>query len=466
MTSSAEDLRARAGWSGAAGSSRADLLRHISAFISPNSMIPAARLKSLLESARQAQVKDCLYHTSSRPISYLIPNHSCPRSAFPLQTVRVLADHNDEVWLVQYSPSGRFLASASADGLIMIYGTSHYEVVLRLNQRTPEEKRRDHKEGRTRGITYMSFSPDDHTLMTCSQNNVISHWDLSTGQIMNQISQAHDEPISSVCWLPKPNSGFVSGGMDKKIHLYGDKGDVLHTWEVGRIYDAQVSHDGKYLVAICTECGVYVFDLSTKERIAMIKLDHELTSLSISKDSKRILLSCSPTMQRSRHGVQPPKSQAMEVQEWSFPNLVHLKTVRGQRQGEFVIKSCYGGHSEQFIMSGSEDSDVYLWHRKSGTLLERISGHTRSVGAVHWSPVADQWASASDDGTVRIWACEDDAPETMIMPAIVPDYTNGSYSQAHQVTASNGANNSNGNGNGNPAIFGLASGNNVLSREL
>lgn len=427
MTNSPEDLKVRAQWSGSLGGSRLSLLRTISSFISPNSMLPEARLTTLLESARQIQEEKCLYHTSSTPISYLIPEHSCPRSVFPLYTSHVLREHSDEVWHVQYSCNGHYLASIGADGLIVIYDASTMRPIHQLNRRTPEEIRRDEKAGLRRGVTYMSFSPDESTLMTCSQDNVIVHWDVATGHTLNQISQTHGkEPVTSASWLPDPDTGFVSGGMDNKINLYDDKGGIIYTWATSRISDFKITNDGKYIVAIGTDCGVYIYDINTKARIASMVLDFALTSVSLSNDSKRMLLSCSPKPPKGRSSA-AQKPQAMEVQEWSIPDLQLLRQCKGQKQGEFVIRSCYAGYAEQFIMSGSEDSDVYLWHRLSGTLLERISGHTRSVGAVSWNPAADQWASASDDKTVRIWSV-----------------ASGTDQETDDLSASQGANGHNG----------------------
>lgn len=54
------------------------------------------------------------------------------------------------------------------------------------------------------------------------------------------------------------------------------------------------------------------------------------------------------------------------------------------------------------------DASIYIYHRTSGKLLERLSGHGEgTVNAVAWHPkLPSLLASCSDDGTVRIWQPE------------------------------------------------------------
>jgi WD40 repeat protein len=90
-------------------------------------------------------------------------------------------------------------------------------------------------------------------------------------------------------------------------------------------------------------------------------------------------------------------------------------------QQRFVLRSCFGGVEERFILGGSEDGDVCIWNRSSPIilkvlesslclikknspfdfhfhLLQKLTGHISSVNAVSWNPVNPfQFASASDD---------------------------------------------------------------------
>lgn len=52
----------------------------------------------------------------------------------------------------------------------------------------------------------------------------------------------------------------------------------------------------------------------------------------------------------------------------------------------------------------STDHKVYIWHKRSELPIAELTGHTRTVNCVSWNPVLPGlMASASDDGTVRVW---------------------------------------------------------------
>ena len=55
------------------------------------------------------------------------------------------------------------------------------------------------------------------------------------------------------------------------------------------------------------------------------------------------------------------------------------------------------------LASASDDGTVKLWHADTGQELQKLEGHTDAVGAVAFSPNGSLLVSASGDRTVRLW---------------------------------------------------------------
>jgi WD repeat-containing protein 26 len=135
MISTAEDLKSRTGWDGKSGKSRSNVLASIEGipcivyhslleFVSSTAMVPAHRLVTLLQQAKDFQIRKCLFHLrfSDGPHS-LLTDHSCDSNAFPSATVKVLTGHTDEVWDIKFSHDGTRLASSSKDNCVIIWDT-------------------------------------------------------------------------------------------------------------------------------------------------------------------------------------------------------------------------------------------------------------------------------------------------------------------------------------------------------
>lgn len=131
--------------------------------ISPSVMIPEHRLAALLDQLKQNQISKCLYHNSSTSPS-LFSDHMCDRSQFPLRTVLELSHNAGEVWFIEFSHNGRRLATSGQDSAVVIYDTSTFHVRLTLT---------DH----TDCVAYVTWSPDDSKLITCSHDHKARVWD-------------------------------------------------------------------------------------------------------------------------------------------------------------------------------------------------------------------------------------------------------------------------------------------------
>jgi WD repeat-containing protein 26 len=147
MCTNPEDLRQRAGWDGAAGLSRRQLLDDLHRvlfypyftcllfivlcpldYIPPSVMIPNQRFSTLLQQAHLHQLQRCIYHNipaNATPLS-LYADHQCDNSAFPRINTTILTGHADEVWHLDWSHGGDFLASASKDRTAIIWRVGVY----------------------------------------------------------------------------------------------------------------------------------------------------------------------------------------------------------------------------------------------------------------------------------------------------------------------------------------------------
>ncbi|EKD13335.1 WD domain-containing protein [Drepanopeziza brunnea f. sp. 'multigermtubi' MB_m1] len=378
MCQSTEDLKNKAAWDGAEGSSRHQLLSKLSRFMSPSVMLPEHRLAVLLHQVKENQIGACLYHNTSASPS-LYQDHNCDRNQFPLHTVMELDQHSGEVWQVKFSNDGERLASCGKDGTCIIYAVGTFDVIQCLAKSES-------------GIASFAWSPDDSMIVTCSTDQTAVLWDTHTGQILKQLPR-FGEPASSCVWAPDGQS-FVTGCLDRERNLcqWSLHGELIYDWgQPHRIQDLAVSPNGHYLVAMDHETHIHVYNFVTRELEYEIDMKANMSSVSISQNSRYLLVNKTDGEARMI---------ALDTRE------TYRSFKSGAKGGNFVIRATYGGANESFVIFGSEEGSVYIYHKETGQLIEKLEGHGKaSCNAVSWNPAnPSMFATAGDDAKVRIWA--------------------------------------------------------------
>ncbi|KAK7203317.1 WD40-repeat-containing domain protein [Myxozyma melibiosi] len=377
MCSSADDIRQLAHWSGVDGDSRQELLANLQDHISPVIMIPDHRLATLLGQAAAYQELKCTYHNYAGRLS-LYTDHICPRSELPTVTSQILSDHIGEVWFIAFSNDGTKLASASKDLTVIIWDIKTFEKIQVLKGHA------DH------GVTSLAWSPDDQILITCGYDRCVKLWDVTTYECLETLD--FQESVTSCAWASSGDE-FLTGSLDmaKAISVYSATGRELHRLSGFRVYDLALTPDGKKIVAICNENRLRIYSRADYKLIAEIQLQAIMTCVTISKDSRYALVNIS----------------AKEIHLWDIEKIQLVRKCVGQQQKDFIIRSCFGGVADNFLVSGSDDANVYIWRRQDGMLIDVLPGHSKGVNSVAWNPVDQHmFASASDDNTIRIWTSD------------------------------------------------------------
>jgi WD repeat-containing protein 26 len=154
-------------------------------------------------------------------------------------------------------------------------------------------------------------------------------------------------PVSSASWAPDGLS-FVTSALEKAssiCHWSVDLGANLHTIGGGfRAQDCAISPDGQRLVVVDSEKHLYVFNFHTYEKEYVQAFPATLTCVTVTRDSRHILVNLS----------------SGEIQLLDIETGDPIRTFDGQEQGRYIIRSCFGGAAENFVLSGSEGKPLSI----------------------------------------------------------------------------------------------------------
>ena len=208
----------------------------------------------------------------------------------------------------------------------------------------------------------MCYSPDGKTIASAGQGNDVWLWDADTGQHLKTLV-GHTNDINSICF--SPNGGIIASAsgdyMDSQDHTVrlwdADTGKHLktligHTWAV---FSVCFSPDGKTVASASGDETVRLWDADT-----------------------------------GKHPYALDKSHRSAVNSVCFsPDGKIIATASGMLIDE---------HSPE-----SDDNKIRLWDAVTGQHLKTLIGHSVWVNSVCFSPDGKTIASASQDGTVRLW---------------------------------------------------------------
>lgn len=209
--------------------------------------------------------------------------------------------------------------------------------------------------GHRNPISYVAWSPNDKMVLTCGNAEVLKLWDVESGTCKHTFGN-ESIIVNSCAWYPD-SERLVCGSSEPEncIYTWDLEGQILDAWKGGRmpkVSDLSVTPDGEYLISICSDRDIRVFNFRTKsERV--ISEEYPITSLSVSRDGKFFIINLN----------------SQEIHMWDIEGKweTPLKYA-GHKQGKYVIRSCFGGSDCAFIASGSENSQVRLqleYHIKS-----------------------------------------------------------------------------------------------------
>lgn len=131
------------------------------------------------------------------------------------------------------------------------------------------------------------------------------------------------------------------------------RGQTLYMWPGGyRVQDLAITPDGRRLIAAEVEPKLHVYNFHTREEEYCLSLSSKPTSVTVSADSRQMLVN-----------LAEGQIQLVDIETTEI-----IRRYRGHKQGQFIIRSIFGGAAENFVVSGSEGENDN--HTTAGGMLD------------------------------------------------------------------------------------------------
>jgi WD40 repeat protein len=319
-------------------------------------LIEAIRAGTALKQADWAKASP---QTRAKVVSALL------RAVYWIKERNRLEGHSSFVWAASFSPDGKTIASASADGTVKLWNLDG-SLALSLTHGA--------------SVRDVSFSPDGKMIATAGKDKTAKLWN-SDGQLLRTLS-GHTDGLWGVSFSPDGKL-LASASDDRTVKLWKTDGELLRTFPKQSAFLSRVSFspDGKTIATAGGDKTVKLWELDGSLIKTLKGHSAEVCSVSFSPDGKMI---ASASFDKT-------------VKLWKLDG-TPLKTLSGHR--DVVWSVSFSPHGE--IASASSDSTVKLW-QPDGSPLKTLYGHTARVYDVSFSRDGKMMASASEDKSVKLW---------------------------------------------------------------
>lgn len=282
--------------------------------------------------------------------------------------LKILEGHSDAIFDINFSPSGKVLASASADKTVKLWSIPEGKVIRSLNAHSYV-------------VTSVSFSTDGQFLVSGSGDSVIRVWKIDGTFIKPLLGRVQLTFFRSPTNLSFNFDGTMlalSGGLGSKGQLWSTNGNLIKT--LGFHNTRKFLPDGnlKFWSGISnghkSEVSIMIYSPDGK----VVASDSYIPGFS--NDSSH------------------------ETKLWNQDG-TFIKDMNGNNHS--IVKDLSFSPDSKIIASANLDNALRLWST-DGNLLRTLSADNSPIHSVSFSPIfnSDNYvlASASSDNMVRIWS--------------------------------------------------------------
>jgi WD40 repeat protein len=295
-----------------------------------------------------------------------------------------LNGHSSAIYDVSFSPDGKRLVTAGRDKTARVWDLTPGRELLTFTAASSPGT-----------VSSLAYSPDGTRLATAN-NNQVRVWDASGGQLLLTLL-GHSSYINHLAYSPD-GTRLVTTSDDNTAKVWDaftGRELLTFTGHTARVESAAFSPDGKYLATAGDDGTARLWNAGTGAEILRIsRFKKAVTDIAFSPDGKVLVTTGYPSSgDSSLRTILWDAATGRQLFALSSPGN-SPSTVAFSPTGEQLAVGYMDGSIRVYFLSadGLHATEIY-------TAL----GHSGLIEDIAYSRYGDRFASASDDGTTKIW---------------------------------------------------------------
>mmetsp|Transcript_25713 Transcript_25713/g.33230 ORF Transcript_25713/g.33230 Transcript_25713/m.33230 type:complete len:402 (+) Transcript_25713:112-1317(+) len=314
-----------------------------------------------------------------------------------------ISENNAEVFAVQFSPDGRFLAAGCGDGAIRVFNTGTGRLAYNLQTGSQQAL----------PVTCLRFRPISseaktrNVLVSTDAGGNIQHWHMTSGKCLNTITE-EDQQFYSIHYR-SDGLQFAAVGKDTSVRIYDEQtkqetlnlqggmgyGNNAHVGHSNRIFSVRYGpHDPYTVVSGGWDNNVLFWDLRSGE------VTRSLFGPHLSGDSLDIFDDVVLT------GSWRPQNI---LETWDFNTCEKIeeipwhRTTHVRHQPCMLYTAAFSPNGKFIAAGGSGANEAKVFDRTCDNgLVGTITGLSRGVFTLDFAPTSSKLAVAGGDASIRI----------------------------------------------------------------